>query len=236
MPGETVSVSVQAKPKSSGVYLQNLTATIYYADQAGLHLISTQTIVSNPANSYGSYVTQGYAKNFTVSVPQNAPRTSLIAVFSETVHSTYYYGYPCVIDVFLGYCTFQYGWYTSNPYRTTIDDAIAPLSYIEATTPEYVSLQSTYQMVQQQLNQTQLQLKQSQTQNQQLQNVISQQNTTISQLNQQLASANAMTQTYQLVALGLGILAVVLAVFAIYQWSTKLKEQKTPEAPNSGET
>lgn len=236
MPGETVSVSVQANPKSSSVYLQNLTATIYYADVAGLHLISTQTIVTDSANSYAPYATGSFVRNFTVSVPQNAPRTSLVAVFSETVHSAYYYGYPCVIDVFLGYCTFQYGWYTSYPYRTTIDDAIAPLSYIEATTPEYVSLQSTYQMVQQQLNQTQLQLKQSQTQNQQLQNVISQQNATINKLNQQLASANGMAQTYQLVALGLGILAAVLAVFAVYESRTRQKKERTAEAPNSGET
>ena len=233
MPGDTVSMSVQANPKSSGVYLQNLTASIYYADAAGLHLISTQTIVSNSANSYGSYVTGSFVKNFTVSVPQNAPRTSLVAVFSETVHSTYYYGYPCDVEIFLGYCTFQYGWYPSYPYKTTTDDAIAPLSYIEASTPEYISLQSTYQMVQQQLNQTQLQLKQSQTQNQQLQNVISQQNATINQLNQQLASANGMAHTYQLVALGLGILVLVLAVFAVYQWRTKQKKEKTAEAPKS---
>lgn len=236
MPGDTVSVSVQANPKSSGVYLQNLTVTIYYADAAGLHLISTRTIVSNSANSYGPYVTGSFGKNFTVSVPQNAPRTSLVAVFSETVHSTFYYGYPCAVDVFLGYCTFQYGWYPSYPYMSATDDAIAPLSYIEATTPEYVSLQSAYQMVQQQLNQTQLQLKQSQMENQQLQSTVSKENATINQLNQQLASANGMAHTYQLVALGVGILALVLAVFAVYQWRTKQKKEKTTEAPNSGET
>ena len=37
LPGDVFNVSVQGTPTSSVVYLQNLTATIYYADPSGLH-------------------------------------------------------------------------------------------------------------------------------------------------------------------------------------------------------
>ena len=99
------------------------------------------------------------------------------------------------------------GYYASYGYSTTTDDAIAPLSYIKAATPESVALQSENQMIQQQLNQTQ-------AQNQQLRTTIAQQSTTINLLGQQLASANSMTQTYQNLALGVIITAVALAAIA----------------------
>jgi peptidoglycan hydrolase CwlO-like protein len=224
MPGDTISVSVQATPKGNSIYLQILTATVYYADETGLHQITTQALLSNPANGYGFHGSGSFSKSFTVSVPQNASRTSLVAVFSETVQSSYYalhYGYGPY---------YGYGWYPYYSYRTRTDDAIAPLSYIKATTPEYVSLQSTYQMLQRQLNQTQAQLKESQALNQQLQNTVSQENATINRLNQQLASANRMKQTYQLLALALGILALVLAVFSVYQWRAKEKANRLEAA------
>jgi hypothetical protein len=227
MPGDTVTVNVQGSPNTNNLYLQSLTATIYYADAAGLHQLATQNLVSNPANSYeyyGSYTTGSFSKNFTVNVPQNAPRTSLVAIFSETIQSNYYYynywpnfGYSCPDPVFCA----------SYPsYSTTTDDAIAPLSYIKATTPEYVALQSEYQMLQQQLNQTQ-------AQNKQLQTTISQQSTMISQLNQQLTSANGTAQTYQMVAVGSVIIAGALAAFSIYQLRSKDKTPKRRETKAS---
>jgi hypothetical protein len=228
MPGDTVTVNVQGSPNSNSLYLQSLTATIYYADAVGLHQLGTQNLVSNPANGYGyygSYPTGSFSKNFTVNVPQNAPRTSLVVIFSETVQSNYYYydywpnfGYSCSDPVF---CAYPF-------YSATTDDAIAPLSYIKATTPEYVALQSEYQMLQQQLNQTQVQ-------NKQLQTRISQQSTMINQLNQQLTSANDTAQTYQMVAVGSVIVAVALAAFSIYQLRSKDKtqERREPKASKS---
>ena len=230
MPGDTVTVNIQGSPKSNSIYLQSLTATIYYADAAGLHQVATQSIVSNLAsNSYGyysPYTTGSFSKSFTVNVPQNAPRTSLVAIFSETVQSNnyYYYNYPS----YFGYS--YYGnplYYAAYPsYSTTTDDAIAPLSYIKATTPEYVALQSEYQMLQQQMNQTQ-------AQNTQLQTTISQQSTTISQLNQQLTSTSTTAQTYEMAAVFFAIIAVALAAFSIYQMRSKGKPQKTGETKAS---
>jgi hypothetical protein len=223
IPGDIVTVKVQVNPGSGGVYLESLTATVYFADTAGLHQLTSQNLASNRASGYyypGSSQTGNFSRSFEFSVPQNTPRTSLVAIFSETLQSRYYYEYPCFVDIFYAYCqTYSYG--------NTTDDAIAALSYIKATTPEYVSLQSTYQMLQQQLNQTQAQFTQSQTQNQQLQSTVSQESATINQLSQQLASANRMMQTYQLLAVGLSILVVILAVFNVYRRRSKEKGQKT---------
>ena len=225
MPGDNVTVNIQGSPKSNSLYLQSLTATIYYADAAGLHQITTQNLVSNPANIYGYYAsntTGSFSKSFMVNVPQNAPRTALVAIFAETVQSNNYnnYGYPS----YFGYLYYGnplfYSYYPS--YSTTTDDAIAPLSYIKATTPEYVALQSEYQMLQQQLNQTQ-------TQNKQLQTTNSQQSTMISQFNQQLTSTNGTAKTYQMVAVVFAIIAVALAAFSIYQLRSKEKTQETGE-------
>jgi hypothetical protein len=218
MPGDTVTVNIHGSPNSNSVYLQSLTVTVYYADATGLHQLGTQNLVSNSANGYGYYVsstTESFSKSFTVNVPQNASRTSLVAIFSETVQSSNYYyynywsfGYPCADPVFCGY-------YPS--YGTTTDDAIAPLSYIKATTPEYLTLQ-------QQMNQTQ-------AQNKQLQTTISQQSTVINQLNQQLTSANGTAQTYQMVSVVFVIIAVALAAFNVYQ--LRSKTQKTDETEPS---
>ena len=224
MPGDTVSVTVQATPKSSSLYLQSLTATVYYADAAGLHSVTTQTLVSNPVNRYGFYGNGSFSRSFTVSVPENASRTSLVAVFSETVQFNYYALY------YGGYWPYYgYGWYPNLQYgypsyslETRSDDALAPLSYINATTPEYVSLRSTYQTVQQRLNQTQ-------TQNRQLQTTITRQNATISQLNEQLTSANITAQTYEAVAVVFAIIAVALAAFSVYQMRSKVKMKNTSE-------
>jgi len=231
MPSDTVTVNVQGTPKANSAYLQSLTVTIYYADAAGLHQLSTQKLISNSASNAGYYGYGGYStpsasfsKNFSVTVPQDAPRTSLIALFSETVQSNYYdyssYYYPSTYSMGMKHSrTFFYVYYPSYYYSSSTDQAIAPLSYIKATTPEYIALQSEYQALQQQVSQ-------GQTQNQQLQTTISQQSATINQLNQQLASAGTMTQRYQTLALVFGILAAALAALAVYQ-SRKGKKTET---------
>jgi uncharacterized protein YoxC len=231
MPGDAVTVNIQGSPKGSSLYLQSLTATIYYADAAGLHQLATQNLVSNPANSYGyygSYTTGSFSKNFTVTVPQDAPRTSLVAIFSETVQSNnyYYYDYNNYWSNY-GYPYYGNPFYEYYPsYSSTADTAIAPLSYIKAATPEYVALQSEYQMIQAQLNQ-------ALAQNNQLQTTVSQQSTMISQLNEQVTSANGRAQTYQMAAVAFIIVAVAFAAFSIYQLRSKGKTQKTGEAKAS---
>ena len=225
LPGEAVNVTVQGGPRASYVYLQTLTVTIYYADVAGLHQLASQTLVSNPANSYAYYGTSGnFSKSFTVNVPQDTPRTSLVALFSETTQSNNYYNYdyePYPFSYWYYRDPIFYSFYPS--YSASTDQAISPLSYVKATTPEYVTLQSEYQNLQQQLNQTQ-------AQNQQLQTTITQQNAMISQQNQQLTSATTTAQTYQTVAAVFVIIAVALAALSIYQMRSKEKTKKISES------
>jgi hypothetical protein len=223
MPGDNVTVTVQCNPVGSGAYLQILTATIYYADAIGLHQVATENLASNSPDtySYSRPYTTSFTKNLTVNVPQNAPRTSLVALFSETVHFYYYgygryaYGYGINYDLPWMYPSYSYSSPPSYPYTSTTDQAIAPLSYVKGNTPEIVTLQSEIQTLQQQL-------KQSQAQIQQLQSTISKQNATIDQLN----------HGSQILALAVGILIVALAAFNIYQWRTK-KTRQTVEADTS---
>ena len=221
MPGDTITIYVQGGPTGSAVYLQSLTVTVYYADAAGLHQISTQDLfASSPPNSYNNYVTYGYSgsfsKNFTVTVPENAPRTALVALFSETVQPNYYsyggyaYNYP-------SYASYPYypsytvyvspAYYPYSSYSYSSDQGIASLSYIKANTPETVTLQSQNQLLLQQLSQLQ-------GQSQELQSKVSDQSATINQLTQQLASMNGTVQAYQMVALTLGVLVVILLAFS----------------------
>jgi hypothetical protein len=258
LPGDSVTVNVQVNPKSD-VYLQTLTATIYYVDENGLHQLASQTLTDNSnmnnngyyGYGYGnSYTTASFSKSFQVTVPQDAPRTSLVATFSETAQSNNYnnynyygypfysyYGYPYDNNSYscsYWYCEYSYTYpafyyeYYPSYSSTSTDSAIAPLSYIKASTPEYTALQSQYQSLQQQLQQTQ-------AQNQQLQSSVTQQSMTINQLNQQIASSSSNTQTYQVLAIGLGILAAAFAGIAAFRGRSKpqtAKQQSTEQKRN----
>jgi hypothetical protein len=256
MPGDNFSVNVQATPTGNSVYLQSLTVTIYYADASGLHQLTIENlIVGNLSNAYSNYVSYGYytgsfSKNFTVSVPYTAPRTSLVALFTETVQPNYYnyggyaYNYPNYNGnpytyqayPYYPYYSYYYPAYSSYvapayyPYAYSAssvgaDTAMAPLSYINANTPETMTLQSENQMLQQQLNQTRIA-------NQQLQDRISEQNATISQLNQQLAGVNGTIQSYQILVIVLGVAAVIFLAFSLNQRS-KVKPRQIVETKAS---
>jgi len=230
-PGNNVTISILGTPKAADVYLQTLTVTVYYADASGLHQLASQALVNNQANSYSYYgtsMTGNITKTLSVNIPQNAPRTSLVALFFETTQFNNYNYYDDY-----GPYPFSY-WYYRDPiflsyypsYSAETDQAISPLSYINATTPEYVALQSEYQQLQQQLNH-------AQTQNQQLQTSITQQNATISQLNQQLTSANTNSQNYETAAVLFAIIAVALAVLSIYEIRSKGKLKTSNETKPS---
>ncbi len=92
MPGVNVLVQIRASAKSSFT-LNSLNTQVYYADGSNLHQLSSATIASNQYVSSGNTFTQ----NVQVSIPQNMPRTSLFATFTESVKLSYvssysYYG------------------------------------------------------------------------------------------------------------------------------------------------
>ena len=156
-----------------------------------------------------------------------------------------YYNYSspyCYYDQYYGYyCQYYYMTYPSYSYATTTDTSLAPLSYIKATTPEYVSLQSQYQTLQQQLAQSQSQNQQLETQNQQLQNqnqqlqqnlqnaqnTNSQKETTISNLNQQVSATQDINRTLEAVTGGLVVIVIILVALTAYLFGGRNKPQSS---------
>jgi hypothetical protein len=231
LPGSSVTVNLQANAKSS-ITSANLTTQVYYADGPNLRQLGAFSVVSDSNLNSGS----GLSKQMQFTVPQDAPRTSLLAVVTENVQtasytysyypSNYYYSnypscsyygsyYPyCYYRSYYGYYSGYYGYaaYPSYSYSTTTDSSIVPLSYIRAMTPEYVSLQSSYQMVQQQLAQTQAENQQLKQNLQNSQNTIAQQNATIANLNQQVSSTRNISGTLEAGAAIVAIIAIVLGV------------------------
>ncbi len=205
LPDQAVTVSVQATAKDY-VQLGKLVLQVYYADGNSLHLLTTVTVAANVYLNKGNQV----SKDIQVNVPADAPRTSLVALITENVNSpsytywSYYYPYSYWYWGDENYSD-SYFFYAYPISTSVTDDGLSPLSYIKATTPEYVTLQGEYQMVQQQLNQ-------SKADNQKLQDTVAQDNSVIANLNQQLASTQAMVRTLEAFAIILAVLAIALGL------------------------
>ncbi|HUK27088.1 MAG TPA: hypothetical protein VLV31_01575 [Candidatus Acidoferrales bacterium] len=241
LPGESVTVNLTAQAKDNFV-LSSLTMQVYSADTDNLHQLLSTIVASNTIMLSGQQIN----KQIQVNVPSSASRTSLIAQLSETVGTTgstsypfnpyaypysygngywYQYGaYPTYPYYYYGYSyspTTYYPIYPASNYNIQggSDNGIAPLSYILATTPEFVTAQSQNQQL---LNQNQ----QLQQEIQQLQNSTAQKDNTISNLNNQLSSAQGTTIVAEIVAV---ILAIALvAVAAIHFKSTKATTKESP--------
>ena len=265
LPATNTQVHIQAIAKSA-VNLNSLTASIYYVDGTNLHQLVSATILSN------QYVVSGdaFTKDLQVIIPQGIPRTSLFATFTESVqvsnvssysYPPYNYGYDNACSSYsynnMQNCYYNtyYNSYSSNAqysYITTSDTIISPLSYVNATTPEYNSLLSQYQTQQQQLSQAQSenqnlqqqvnqqnqQISQLQAQNQQLQQnvqnaqgAISQRDSDNSNLNSQLNAANLKNRNLTYFLGGLGIITI-LAVLSSLSRRPKKTQSVNPYAAN----
>ena len=204
LPGQSVTVNVQAKAKGS-FQLSNLMLEVYVADPNTLNLreLTSATVAQSLQMSNGGQIN----KAIQVAIPADAPRTSLIARVSENVTLTIFIVYinsnPAV---------------QAAPYNTaSFDDAITPLTYIAATTPEYVALQSQYQALQTKNDQIQQGLTESLSHIVSLQGFISQQNATINQLNAALRFEDRRVMTYQGIAAGMTILAIAFLILYVRQ-------------------
>ena len=235
LPGDSVTVNLQAKAINTAS-LVTLTAVIYYADGLNIHRLATTTLTNNNYTGGGGIL----GKQIQFTIPQDAPRTSLIAVLAENIqvayygnnylpnfyyYNSYYYNSSNTTPYCSYYPNYYYGYgLASCPsylYSASTDSGVAPLSYIMAATPEY-------QVVQQQLSQSQAgnqQLKQD------LQNTIAQKNLVIADLNQQLSSAQSTIGTLEFVAAALAGIAIVCGIFTIYRLRSKVVKQ-TDETEN----
>jgi hypothetical protein len=236
-PGQAFAVNVQANAKNTFT-LQSLTLQIYYGDGTSLHSVATATVATNMNMNNGNKIN----KDIQATVPADALRTSLIAFVSESVKtastgysSNYYYSYypyydyynpnytyscydyySCYYSSYPYYNSYYYPYYSypsySTYYTSSTDSGLGSLSYINATTPEYISLQSQYQALQQQLSQSQSQNQQLQQNLQNAQNQVSQKDATISDLNNQLASTHNNVLTFEIASGVLAVIAIILGV------------------------
>jgi peptidoglycan hydrolase CwlO-like protein len=226
LPTQSITVNLQAKAKDS-FRLNTLTLQVYLANSSGLRQLTSATLAQDQSMTTGGQIN----KDVQVTVPADAPRTSLVAVVSESVRMTYYY-YTYGAPYWYGYENYSWPYFWAYPsyyYRTVTDNAIAPLTYIKATTPEYVTLQSQYQQLQQMLNQTQAQNKDLQQNLQSAQNTIAQRDSTITGLNGQLASLQSTITLLKVVVVILAVAFVVAAVVAFVTRRGKAGVQKEPE-------
>jgi len=233
LPGQSVTINLTAQAKDS-FQLTSLTVQVYLADQNNLRQLLSTTVAQNTMMTSGNQIN----KQIQVTAPSDAPRTSLVALVTESVGMTassysypyaypywggygnwygyaygsypyYYYGYPSVYYYYSPYAN----------YQSSSDNGIAPLSYVLATTPEYVALQSQYQQLQAQNQHLQQQLQASR-------NSTAQKDSTINNLNDQLSSARATTTLVGVVAVVLAIAVVALA--ALHFKPTKTAETESP--------
>ena len=210
LPGQSITINIQATARGS-FRLKSLEVQVYFADGNNLRQLTTATVSKDLYMSKGDQIN----KDIQTAVPADAPRTALIALVSETATMTYYdysyyYYYP---PYYYGNYSYYYVYYPSYSYSSVTDDGIAPLSYIKATTPEYVSLQTAYQMLQQKLDQ-------SQAENQQLKQTLDAKQATINQLNSDIAALNqkftSAQGTITLLEVTSIILVGILVALAVY--------------------
>jgi hypothetical protein len=197
LPGQSVNVGVQAQAKN-GFQLASLTMQVYYVDPNHLNLrqVASVIVAQGLTMSSGGQIN----KVVQVTIPADAPRTSLIAKVAENVTLTVF----IVYNNGPGSPSVQ----PSPYYSATSDDAIAPLTYIMSPTPEYVALQSQYQTLQSQYQQVRQGLNQSLAQNVKLQQAAQSQQTAQNQV-------AGLTAYLQNVVTILATTSVILAVACV---------------------
>jgi len=215
LPGQSLTVNLQSKA-TDNFKLVSLTVNVYYATAKSLRLIVSETISKDVTLRKGDQI----SRDFQFAVPSDAPRTSLVALISEKVRLTYYdYSYSYFYPYYYPYWNYSYPYYYpffvfpaySTYYVSVVDEEIAPLSYIKATTPEFVSLQSEYELLQQRLTQTQAENEQLKQDLQAARNTINDRESTIANLTEQLSSAQGLIQ---LLEIGVVALVIVVAVLS----------------------
>ena len=226
LPGQSITINLQAKAKDS-FRLTSLVIQVYLANSSSLRQLTSTTVAQDLSMSSGAQI----SKDIQVPVPLDAPRTSLIAVVSESVRMTYYY-YSYWYPYWYPYDNYSWPYFYAYPsyyYRTVADDAIAPFTYVKATTPEYVVLQSQYEQLQQSLNQAQAQNQQLQQDLQNAKNTIAQRDSTVADLNKQLTSLQNTLTMVEGIAVILAIAIIALVGLYFRRGKTSVKELEEPK-------
>ena len=120
LPGQSATINLTAQAKDS-FQLANLTVQVYLADQNNLRQLLSTTVAQNTMMPSGNQIN----KQIQITVPSDAPRTSLVALISESVSMTpysypYAYAYPYwsgnLYGNWYGYGSYPYYSYGSPSY------------------------------------------------------------------------------------------------------------------------
>jgi len=146
-PGETITISITATAKKD-CEVQDLSVELFvYSASGDPRSIGSTTVARQVSVASGNC----FQKSVAYTIPMDAPRSFLMAVVSETIRTysysySYYYVYPYwwwhnVTRYWWGWYPVYYGWRT---YTDIVDKEAGPLTYVLATTPEYVQLKADY--------------------------------------------------------------------------------------------
>lgn len=147
-PGETITVSIAAVAKKD-CEVQDLSVEFFvYSTTGDPRSIGSTSIAKQVSVASGN----SFQKSAAYTIPTDAPRSFLMAVASETVRTysytySYYYSY---YSYWWLYNTSRYWWwwypvyYSWRTYMDTVDKETGPLTYVLATTPEYIQLKADY--------------------------------------------------------------------------------------------
>lgn len=146
-PGDTATVSVSATSKAS-TYVRDLIVEILVPSTGGdLRLVTSISVVRETSVRSGDR----FSRTATVTVPTDTPRSFMMATASENVRTYYYsYYYPYTYPYYRWSHNQSYYWYwwpvyySYRTYSDSVETGIAPLSYVLATTPEYIQLKADY--------------------------------------------------------------------------------------------
>ncbi len=149
-PGDTVTITVSATAKSS-TYVQDLTVEILVPSPRGdMRSIYSMSVVRDTSTYSGSR----YSKAAAVTIPSDVLRSFMMTTVAQNVR-TYYYSYSYYPYSYGGYWNSRsynsYWWpmyYVTTSYLDSVENGIAPLSYILSTTPEYTQLKSEFDKLQ----------------------------------------------------------------------------------------
>lgn len=154
-PGDSISIFMKAKAKATA-QIRELTFNLHaYTLDGGLLRIGESTLVKKKIVRSGD----SWSQIFNVTVPSDTPRSTLIGSFSEMWDEPIYYIFvvyndtvPVLIDWWWYWDPNPYYWWDRKgvwPYgyyydfkTFSVSSEPVALSYVLATTPEYVKLKS----------------------------------------------------------------------------------------------
>ena len=138
LPGQSATINLTAQAKDS-FQLANLTVQVYLADQNNLRQLVSTTVAQNTMMPSGNQIN----KQIQITVPSDAPRTSLVALVTESVSMTpYSYPYAYANPYWSGNLYGNWYGYGSYPYYSPYSSHLTI-----STTPRHTILTAIHHTI-----------------------------------------------------------------------------------------